>query len=105
MKPILFVIGWLHRLFDGRGDGTDVSESRIIFKGVVGLAGASTPAVMTWYELLKTSIGIAASLCGLLISLLTVWSLLLTIQRKRRIAAEEIRTGRILSGKPDDSKT
>ncbi len=104
MKPILYLIGWVHRLFDGRGDGTDVSETRIIFKGVVGLAGASTPAVMTWYELLKTSIGFAASLCGLLISILTVWSLWLTVQRKRRIEAIERRTG-LLSVKPDESKT
>jgi membrane associated rhomboid family serine protease len=103
VKPILYLIGWLHRLFDGRGDGTDVSESRIIFKGVVGLAGASTPAVMSWYELIKTSIGMAASLCGLLISILTVWSLWLTVQRKRRIEEVERRTG-TLSVKPDESK-
>jgi hypothetical protein len=79
-------------MFDSIGD----DNPHVIAKGTVGFIASAIPLLVSRLDAIHDYLQVAALGCGLVISVLTIVSLSLTIERKIRIRIHESKSGRII---------
>jgi hypothetical protein len=79
-------------LFDVTGD----DMPHVLAKGAVGLIASAGPVAASRFNVLHDYMSVLALILGLVISLLTVISLALTVERKIRIRIQEMREKRMI---------
>ncbi len=87
-------------LFSPENGGDDTPH--VIAKGVVGLVASTAPFVVSKIDAIHGHLQVAALGAGLIISILTIVSLSLTVDRKIRIRASELKEKKMIIT-PDDS--
>ena len=81
-------------LFSSDNGGDDTPH--VIIKGVVGVAASAAPFIVSKIDIIHGYLQLAALGAGLIISILTIVSLSLTVERKIRIRISEAKQKKVI---------